>query len=82
MIETVIVGSGNPSKFEAVMLGFRAVFPEHEFVFLSTEVSSNVSSQPMDDQETLTGAQNRASYARRLYPQANYWVGLKGGLSV
>lgn len=82
MIETVIVGSGNPSKLEAVRLGFAAVFPEHEFVFLSTEVSSNVSSQPMDDQETLTGAQNRASNARSLYPQADYWVGLEGGLSV
>jgi len=82
MTEIVVVGSENPSKLHAVQMGFQAIFPEHEFVFLTTEVSSNVSCQPMGDEETLTGAQNRASNARNVYPQADYWVGLEGGLSV
>lgn len=81
MTETVIVGSGNPSKLEAVRTGFLAVFPNHEFIFLTAEVSSNVSNQPMDDQETLTGARNRAVNARVACPMADYWVGLEGGLS-
>lgn len=81
MAEIVIVGSENPSKLKAVQLGFQAVFPEHEFVFLTAEVSSNVSRQPMDDQETLTGARNRAHNARQACTQADYWVGLEGGLS-
>jgi len=81
MTETVIVGSQNPSKLLAVQMGFQAVFPDHEFVFLTTEVRSDVSSQPMDDQETLTGARNRANHARKACPEANYWVGVEGGLS-
>ena len=81
MAETVIVGSKNPSKLQAVRMGFQNVFPEHEFVFLTAEVSSNVSSQPMGDQETLTGARNRAHNARQACPKADYWVGLEGGLS-
>lgn len=81
MTVTVIVGSGNPSKLEAVRLGFQAVFPEKDFYFITTEVSSLVSSQPIDDHETLTGARNRAHNARQAYPEADYWVGLEGGLS-
>lgn len=81
MTEIVIVGSENPSKLQAARLGFQAVFPEHEFMFLTSEVSSGVSNQPMGDQETLTGARNRAYNARMACPQADYWVGLEGGLS-
>lgn len=81
MAEIIVVGSGNPSKLQAVQLGFNAVFPEREFVFLSAEILSGVSKQPMDDQETLTGAQNRAAIARKVCPQADFWVGLEGGLS-
>lgn len=81
MTEIVIVGSENPSKLQAVQLGFQAVFPDYDFVFLTAEVSSGVSGQPMDDQETLTGSRNRAIHSRELCPQADYWVGLEGGLS-
>jgi inosine/xanthosine triphosphatase len=77
----VIIGSGNPSKLEAVRDGFQAVFPEQEFSFQTAEVSSEVSSQPMGDQETLTGARNRAKNSRAVIPDADYWVGLEGGLA-
>lgn len=81
MTEIVVIGSANPSKLQAVQMGFNSVFPNREFVFLSAEVSSGVSSQPMGSQETLTGARNRAFHAREALPQADYWVGLEGGLS-
>ncbi|MDD2521488.1 MAG: inosine/xanthosine triphosphatase [Anaerolineaceae bacterium] len=81
MAEIVVIGSENPSKLQAVQLGFRAVFPEREFIFLTAEVSSDVTNQPMSDAETLKGARNRAANARQICPQANYWVGLEGGLS-
>lgn len=80
MPEIVVIGSGNPSKLQAVRQGFLAVFPEKEFVFLPAEVSSQVSNQPMGDQETLNGARNRATNARKACPRADYWVGLEGGL--
>jgi len=79
--EIVVIGSENPSKLQAVQMGFNSVFPERDFVFLTAEVSSGVSSQPMGSQETLTGARNRAFHARETLPEADYWVGLEGGLS-
>ncbi len=81
MTEIVVIGSANPSKLQAVQMGFNSVFPERDFIFLTAEVSSGVSSQPMDSQETLIGARNRAYNAREVLPQADYWVGLEGGLS-
>jgi inosine/xanthosine triphosphatase len=82
MTEIVVIGSANPSKLQAVQMGFKAVFPQREFIFRTAEVCSDVSNQPMGDQETLTGARNRAFHASEAYPQADYWVGLEGGLSV
>ncbi|MBP7213466.1 MAG: DUF84 family protein, partial [Anaerolineaceae bacterium] len=60
----IIVGSENPSKIEAVRLGFQAVFPNTSFEVLGLEVASAVSKQPMSDQETLHGADNRALNAQ------------------
>jgi inosine/xanthosine triphosphatase len=77
----IIVGSENPSKLEAVRLGFQAVFPKTSFEVLGLEVASAVSNQPMSDQETLDGAGNRALNAQKACPEADFWIGLEGGLS-
>lgn len=77
----IIVGSENPSKIEAVRLGFQAVFPNTSFEVLGLEVASAVSKQPMSDQETLHGADNRALNAQKACPEADFWFGLEGGLS-
>ena len=34
----------------------------------------------MTDQETLTGAVNRVNNAREAHPEADYWIGIKGGV--
>ena len=81
MPTTVIIGSGNPSKLEAVCDGFQAVFPGQEFRFQTSQVSSEVPSQPMGDQETLTGARNRAWNSKAVIPDADFWVGREGGLA-
>ncbi|HHX08987.1 MAG TPA: inosine/xanthosine triphosphatase [Chloroflexi bacterium] len=81
MREIVVVGSENPSKLQAVRLGFEAVFPDKDFQFLCVNADSDVSAQPMGDAETVTGAQNRARNARVTQPEADYWVGLEGGLT-
>jgi inosine/xanthosine triphosphatase len=36
----------------------------------------------MSDQETRQGASYRVANARQAYPDADYWVGLEGGLDV
>lgn len=41
-----------------------------------------MSDQPTSDAETQRGARNRASNARQLCPDANFWVGIEGGIEV
>ena len=41
---------------------------------------SGVASQPFSDAETRRGAENRAARAAELRPDADYWIGMEGGL--
>lgn len=77
---SVAVGSTNPVKVGAVQMAFERVWPEHQWEVKGVSVSSNVSDQPMNDQETMTGARNRASGALVALTGADYGVGLEGGL--
>jgi len=75
----IVVASTNPVKIEATRVGFAQVFDESlEMIGLSTP--SGVSDQPMTDDETHLGAKNRAYRARELHPDADFWVGLEGGI--
>ena len=56
------------------------MFPEEEFEERPVEVPSGVADQPMSDEETLTGAKNRVSNAYAANPQADFWVGIEGGV--
>ena len=77
---SVIVTSSNPVKLRAAERAFHSMFPGAEFVFEAVSVPSGVSAQPMSDAETRQGARNRVQAARALRPDAQYWVGLEGGL--
>ncbi len=80
-MKTIIVGSENPGKIEAVRIGFTALFPEEEIVLRGIAVPSGVAEQPLGDEETLQGAKNRAENARKEIPDATYFVGLEGGIT-
>jgi inosine/xanthosine triphosphatase len=41
---------------------------------------SNIPAQPRSEEETLLGAKNRTSHAKTLVPEADYWVGIEGGV--
>lgn len=56
------------------------MFTDETFSFDSVAAVSGVSDQPMTSEETYTGALNRARHAQELNPQADYWVGLEGGI--
>lgn len=73
MQPTVIIGSKNPTKVEAV----RNVFSEFEVS--SLEVPSNVSVQPFSDEETRIGAINRAK-ACAAGRAGSIGIGLEGGV--
>lgn len=56
------------------------MFQEENFNFEGISVPSGVQDQPMDDNTTLTGALNRANNAMARVQNADYWVGIEGGI--
>ena len=79
-MNTIVVGSENPVKISAVEAGFMAMFPNEEFHVLGVSVESGVADQPMNDTDTLLGATNRAMNAKKVNNDADYVVGLEGGI--
>lgn len=74
----VAIGSQNPVKLEAVNQAFGLYFDEIEIVPVS--VDSGVQPFPMSQQETLTGAQNRAQQAWEVNNSIDYAVGIEAGV--
>ncbi len=81
-MKKIIVASKNPVKIQASLNGFRRMFPADKFSAQGVSVDSGVQSQPMTDAETLTGATNRANFAKKAFPEMDYWVGIEGGVEV
>ena len=79
-MKKVIIASQNPVKINAVRIGFGKMFPNEKFKFKGVLVPSNVSDQPASDQEIMTGAGNRANNAYKVLKNADYWVGIEGGV--
>lgn len=76
----IVISSSNPVKIAASKAAFEAIFPEADMDFACINVASGVSEQPVSDAETRLGATNRMNNARLAQPEADYWVGLEGGL--
>jgi len=76
----IIVASTNPVKLEAARQGFAAVFANEEVEVQSVNVPSGVADQPISDDEALQGANNRVDNAAKEMPEADYWVGMEGGI--
>lgn len=75
----VFVGSKNLVKIAAARKAFEGVFPDQSWNIEGFSVDSGVSNQPMDEEETMRGARNRAK-ALLKKGGADYYVGLEGGL--
>ncbi len=75
----IAVGSNNPVKVGATLLGFKAMWPEHIYTVKPFKFKSAVSAQPMSDSETIEGALYRADRALLRCKSATYGVGLEGG---
>ncbi|PGS56357.1 DUF84 family protein [Bacillus sp. AFS041924] len=69
------IGSLNPTKVGAVKNVFK------HFSVLGLDVPSNVSNQPLTDQETMHGAINRAHNAR-MAGESEIGIGLEGGVII
>lgn len=79
-MKTIVVASHNPVKANATLAGFERMFPQVGFQLRTVSVDSGVSHQPMNEAETMAGAENRAGEARKVEPEADYWVGIEGGI--
>lgn len=79
-MKKIVVASKNPIKIQATLEGFKRMFPDESFSVEGISVESGVDDQPSSDSETYQGAINRAVNASQALPDADYWVGLEGGI--
>lgn len=76
----IVITSINPVKRNATLLGFTEMFPDTPWEIDEVKASSGVSDQPMSEEETLRGAIQRVENAIHKTPDADYWVGIEGGI--
>lgn len=76
----VVVGTQNIPKINAVTLIFSRYFPDEEIEVMGAKVDSGVSSHPTSAEESMQGARNRADNTAAVEPDADYYVGIEGGL--
>lgn len=81
----VAIASKNPVKIKAAEDAFSAVF-KVAVETVSVDAPSGVPDQPMSQQETLEGAQNRVEHLLSLAEeeslQADYFIAYEGGVDV
>ena len=75
----ILVGSKNPVKISCTEDAFTRAFNK-SFLVEGINAASGVPKQPIGDQQTLQGAINRAQNSKEVFPEANYWVGIEGGV--
>jgi inosine/xanthosine triphosphatase len=76
----IVLASQNPVKMRATLIGFQQMFPDETFRVSAVSVASSVSPQPCSSAETLRGACERARQALVVVPDADYGVGIEGGI--
>jgi inosine/xanthosine triphosphatase len=81
-MKKVIVASQNPTKIHAVEIAWVQMFMDENFILSGATVDSGVSIQPLTDEETYQGALNRAQNARQIQPEADFWIGIEGGVAI
>lgn len=79
-MKKIIVASKNPVKISATKSAFERMFPNEKFTVDGVSVDSGVPDQPFSEEQTLEGAMNRANNAKKANPDADFYVGMEGGL--
>lgn len=78
---SIIIASRNPVKRQAILRGFKQIFPGENFEITAAEAASGVCDQPVGDDETRRGALNRLNAIKSQYPRADYWSAIEGGVA-
>jgi inosine/xanthosine triphosphatase len=79
-LKTVVIASNNPVKIQATLNGFQRMFQGENFCIQALSVPSGVGDQPHSNSEALHGAYNRAIGAADQAQEADFWVGIEGGV--
>jgi inosine/xanthosine triphosphatase len=79
-MKKVIIASKNPVKIQSVKNGFEKMFPDQEFEFTGVSTPSGVADQPFSNSETFLGAKNRANTIFTKFEDADFHVGIEGGI--
>lgn len=77
----VVIASQNPVKQQAAAQGFTQMFPTAALDVRCLTVDPGVPDQPFGDAQTRAGSQRRAQAAMLAAPQADFWVGIEGGVA-
>ncbi|MBQ0954800.1 inosine/xanthosine triphosphatase [Serratia symbiotica] len=76
----VVAATTNPAKLQAIQLAFDDTFGAGHCHTESVDVASGVSLQPLGTDETRTGARQRVIEARKMRPEADFWIGVEAGI--
>lgn len=76
----IAVGTTNKAKVQCVDMTSAKIFSPSMIITRAVEVASDVSAQPMSADETQQGALARATKALAAMPDADFGVGLEGGV--
>ncbi|WP_419148497.1 inosine/xanthosine triphosphatase [Pseudoalteromonas 'SMAR'] len=75
---TVLVGSKNPVKINAAKRIFQQYFSHAEIDCIGIAAPSQVADQPLGEEQTRLGAQNRVLFLQQ-HHQADYYCAMEGG---
>lgn len=78
---SVIVGSKNPVKVNAIKSAFEIYFPESDIICRGMHAPSLVSEQPMTSQETRNGTVNRLRFCQKT-EVADFYAAIEGGVDL
>lgn len=76
----VVSATTNPAKIKAILHAFSEIFGEGSCHIDAISVESGVPEQPFGCQETRAGARNRVANARKIRPDADFWVAIEAGI--
>lgn len=81
---TVIVGSKNPVKINAIKQTLATLYPDRIVEVEGIHAPSLVDDQPLTEDETLLGARNRVEYCRETWAnknkKADFYAAMEGGV--
>ncbi|KZN37244.1 hypothetical protein N475_16245 [Pseudoalteromonas luteoviolacea DSM 6061] len=72
------MGSKNPVKINAAKTIFQRYFPESEIQCEGLHAPSGVADQPLGEDDTLAGAENRVAFLKANH-SADYYCAMEGG---